>query len=171
MARPIPQGFNRAVQQIANAARRLAGRFAPGLPLFNALRAEFKNNPVSWLSSGYALGKQIGQAIAGLSSSDPNARQLLKNIPVVPGLVIGDKIDNRILYRFRARILERYGRTPKTFIVDVTSNVPLTLAELQDLAARKASVLYQTSPGARHGGTVKEIRDVEIDIISIGRRY
>lgn len=171
MARPVAQGFQRAVQQIAQAAQRLAGRYAAGLPLWNALRGEFRNNPVSWISSGYALGKGIRGAVAGLGRADPNARQFLKDIPVVPGLQILDPIDNRIRYRFRARVLEKYGRAPRTYIVDVNSLTPLSMAELQARAERLASILYQTSPNARHGGRVKELRDIEVDLISVGRRY
>lgn len=156
---------------MASAALRLAKRFEAGLQIFNQLRKEFRNLPQSWLSRGYQQAKAIGKAIFDVQGNLPGSRPTLSQIPVIPGLPIGDSLGTRILYRFQVRLFEKYGRTPKTFIVDVTSISPLSAADLQQQVADRALQTYASSPGARRGGNEKDIREVDSTLIYVGRRF
>lgn len=156
---------------MAQAAQRLAARVPAGLERFNALRRQFPNLPQSWISRGYQQAKSVVAAIRDVQANAPGSRTTLSQIPVVPGLKIGDGLGTRILYRFQVRLFEKYGRTPKTFIVDVTSISPLSASALQQEVADRALQTYADSPGARRGGSAKDIREVDATLVFVGRRF
>lgn len=161
----------KALNRVANVTQQLGRRFPPGLALFNAVRSQLPGLPLDWYSRGYQLGRALANAVGTVAGMASGQRPLLRDIPIVSGLVIGDRIDNRILYRFRVRLFEKYGRVPKTFIVDITSNKPLDIDTLLSRAQEQAEEVYADSPRARRGGNLKDIREIQTELISVARRY
>lgn len=168
---PRRDAFLRALRQVSNAAKLSIERGKSGLAAFNALRKQFPNVPRDWLSQGYQLGKQLAGAVDAFGRASPGKPFFLKDIPTLRGLDTGDSIDNRILYRFTARIRPKYSRVPRTLTIDVASNVALSPLEAYDLARRQLRQTYAEYPNRRGGRPVDEFTEVDLELTYIARGY
>jgi len=169
--RSYRDAFIRALRQVSYNAQRLIRSGIAGLAAINNLRKQFVNLPLSWISQGYSLGRDIQKAVGNFNAWNSTKPFFLNQIPIAKGLDTGDKIDNRILYRFHGVIRPKWSSTPRTFTIDVASNKALSPGEVMELARKQMEQTYSTYPNRRGGQIVDQYQEVSLDLIYIARGY
>lgn len=169
--RSYRDAFIRALRQVSYNAQRLIRSGIAGLAAINNLRKQFVNLPMSWLSAGYQLGRDIQKSIGNFNAWQSNKPFYLNQIPIAKGLDTGSKIDNRILYRFHGTLRPKWSSVPRTFTIDVASNKALSPSAVMELARKQMQNVYSSYPNRRAGKIVEEYQEVSLELTYIARGY